>query len=147
MCAFLFRGYKSIHQLRTDCLGPLERDIMAVVWEGGEMTVRTVRARLDQFVAYTTVMTTLDRLFRKGLLDRRKTGRAFAYQPIVTEDELDRAFARGAVSAFLRQDGQDPLPLLSSLVDVVSELDPELLNALERLVREKRQRGEKSPPT
>ncbi|HET6959974.1 MAG TPA: hypothetical protein VFI56_25465, partial [Vicinamibacterales bacterium] len=73
--------------------------------------------------------------------------RAFAYQPIVTEDELDRAFASGAVSAFLRQDGQDPLPLLSSLVDVVSELDPELLDALERLVREKRQRREKSPPT
>jgi len=130
-----------------DCLGPLGRDIMDVGWAGGEMTVRAVCARLGQFVAYTTVMTTLDRLFRKGLLNRRKTGRAFAYQPIVTEDELDRAFASGAVSAFLRQDGQDPLPLLSSLVDVVSELDPELLNALERLVREKRQRREKSPPT
>src|SRR5262245_17106676 len=147
MCAFLFRGYKSIYESYTDCLGQLEREVLGVVWAGGEMTVGKVCAQLKSAVAYTTVMTTMDRLFKKGLLDRRKAGRAFVYQANVTKDELDAALAAEAMSALLREDDRDPLPLLSTLVDVVSALDLALLDDLERLIREKRRQGENDAPT
>ena len=76
---FLFRGFKSSHELFESHLGTLEREVMAVVWKAGEINVREACERLDSSVAYTTVMTTMDRLFKKRLLDRRKVGRAFVY--------------------------------------------------------------------
>ena len=87
--------------------------------------------------AYTTVMTTMDRLFKKGLLNRRKLGRAFVYTPTVSRDELEGAVASELVHSLLRRDSE-PLPILSTLVDAVSERDRALLDELERLVRQKR---------
>ena len=52
-------------------LGPLEVTVMEILWARGESNVRDVVDRLDRPLAYTTVMTTLDRLFKKGLLLRR----------------------------------------------------------------------------
>ena len=49
-------------------LGPLEVTVMEILWARGESNVRDVVDRLDRPLAYTTVMTTLDRLFKKGLL-------------------------------------------------------------------------------
>jgi predicted transcriptional regulator len=146
MSPFLFRGYKSIQEVLTDCLGQLERDVMGVIWAGGEMTVRTVCAHLDSTTAYTTVMTTMDRLFKKGLLGRTKVGRAFVYQAIITKDELDSALAADVVRSILQRDEQAPLQLLSLLVDTVSALDLSLLDDLERLIREKRQRSDHAKP-
>ena len=74
----------------------------------------------------------------KGLLARRKVGRAFVYSPTVTRDELQGAVATELVQSLLRRDGSEPLPILSSLVDAVSERDRGLLDELERLVRAKR---------
>ncbi len=62
-------------------LGHLEITILEVLWGRGESNVREVAESLDRPLAYTTVMTTLDRLFKKGLLDRRKSERAFFYSP------------------------------------------------------------------
>ena len=67
-------------------LGPLEITIMEILWTRGESNVREVVDRLDRPLAYTTVMTTLDRLFKKGILERHKADRAFFYSP-----SLDRA--------------------------------------------------------
>ena len=119
-------------------LGSLERDVLALVWERGESSVRDICARLESTVAYTTVMTTMDRLFKKGLLSRRKAGRAFVYRATVTRNELHGAVAAELVQSLLQRDGNEPLPILSSLVDAVSDRDRALLDDLERLIREKR---------
>ena len=116
---FLFWGFKSPRELFDNTLGALERDVMALAWTQSEVTVRDAWDRLGSAVAYTTVMTTMDRLFKKGLLLRRKAGRAFVYRAAATQQELENA-------------------VLSSLVDAVSERDRALLGELERLVREKR---------
>jgi len=116
---FLFWGFKSSRELFDDTLGALERDMMALAWSRAEVSVRDACERLGSSVAYTTVMTTMDRLFKKGLLLRRKEGRAFVYRAAATQQELENA-------------------VLSSLVDAVSERDRALLGELERLVREKR---------
>jgi predicted transcriptional regulator len=119
-------------------LGALEREVLSLVWERGDATVRDVCERLDSTIAYTTVMTTMDRLFKKRLLSRHKVGRAFMYRAVVTRKELEGAIAGELVETLLQRNGSEPLPILSSLVDAVSDRDRALLDALERLVREKR---------
>ena len=146
MSLFLFRGYKSIHELFSDSLGGLERDVLGVVWGAGEISVGKVCAQLDRSVKYTTVMTTMDRLFKKGLLERKKAGRAFVYRAVLTKDELDALVAADVVKAALQRDGQDPQTFLSSLVDVVSAQDLALLE-LELLIREKRQQDKNTAPS
>jgi len=135
---FLFWGFKSSHEILESSLGTLEREVMALVWNQGEVSVREACARLGFSVAYTTVMTTMDRLFKKGLLVRHKVGRAFVYRATATRSELEGAVATQLVQSLLQRDGSEPLPVLSSLVDAVSDRDRALLDDLERLIREKR---------
>jgi predicted transcriptional regulator len=70
-------------------LAPLELDCMNTLWPIGQATVREIRdllaARRPR--AYTTIMTIMDRLARKGVVERVKTGRAYTYRPRMTPDE------------------------------------------------------------
>jgi predicted transcriptional regulator len=70
-------------------LAPLERDCMNVLWPMGEATVREIRDALapTRPRAYTTIMTIMDRLARKGVVSRRKAGRAYVYRPNISADE------------------------------------------------------------
>jgi predicted transcriptional regulator len=140
---FLFRGFKSSREILENRLGVLEREVMSVVWSQGEISVREACGRLGSAVAYTTVMTTMDRLFKKGLLARRKVGRAFIYDATATRDELEGAVATELVQSLLQRHGGEPLPILSSLVDAVSDRDRALLDELERLIREKRRASDR----
>jgi len=136
---FLFWGFKSSDQVLGNALGALEQSVMNLAWTRGEITVRDACAELDATVAYTTVMTTMDRLYKKRLLTRRKAGRAFVYAAAATRTEMEGAVAAELVTSLL-QNRNGPLPVLSSLVDAVSERDRALLDQLERLVREKRRK-------
>jgi predicted transcriptional regulator len=135
---FLFWGFRPPRELLRARLGPLEAQVIEIVWAKGEVTVRDVHARFRGKMAYTTVMTTLDRLFRKGLLGRRKQARAFLYSASASRDELDAIVARDVVSGLMDGDPAAPLPFLSNLVDAVGERDRALLDELERLVKNKR---------
>jgi predicted transcriptional regulator len=119
-------------------LGSLEARVMDVLWAHGESSVRDVSEVIDRPLAYTTVMTTLERLFKKGLLDRHKIGRAFLYAPIMSRDEWGRRRAEGLVAAFL--DGPEPSRdlLVSSLLDVIGQQDSALLDELEKKIRRRR---------
>ena len=119
-------------------MGHLESTVMEIVWAAGEATVHDVAQRLDRPLAYTTVMTTLDRLYKKGLLDRRKFERAFLYAPRLTKAEWERKRAGDLLSAFFT--GPKPAGdlLISCLVDVVGQQDAALLDELERKIRLKR---------
>jgi len=138
--SFLFWGFRPPRELLRARLGTLERQVIEIVWAGDDVTVRDVQARLDGKVAYTTVMTTLDRLFRKGLLARTKRSRAFVYSAKASREELDDIVASDLVSGLLAGEGAAPLPFLSNLVDAVGERDRALLDELERLVKAKRRR-------
>ena len=140
---FLFWGFKSSHEILESHLGALEREVMGVVWKTGEISVREACEQLGSPVAYTTVMTTMDRLFKKRLLARRKVGRAFVYAATATREEMEGAVATELVQSLLQRHGGEPLPLLSSLVDAVSDRDRALLDDLERLIREKRRTGDR----
>ena len=107
-------------------LGVLEREVMDAVWTAGKVTVRDTQSLLPRRVAYTTVMTTLDRLFKKGLVVRSRAGKAFVYCAAQTRHQAETA-------------------ILSNLVDAVSSHDDaaDLLDALEQMVRDKKRRLEK----
>ena len=90
--------------------------------------------------AYTTLMTTLDRLYRKGVLERERAGRAFRYRPRYTRRELEALLAANALEVFLGQETAALRPALSFLVDAFGTRDQALLEELEALVRERRAR-------
>lgn len=70
-------------------LAPLELDCMNTLWPMGEGTVREIRERLAERRprAYTTIMTIMDRLARKGIVDRRKAGRAYIYRANLSAED------------------------------------------------------------
>jgi predicted transcriptional regulator len=143
---FLFWGFKSSDEVLANALGALERSVMELAWTRGEITVRDACARLGSSFAYTTVMTTMDRLYKKRLLTRRKAGRAFVYAAAASRSEIEGAVAAELVNS-LFDNHNGPLPVLSSLVDAVSERDRALLDQLERLVREKRRQLQRKNDT
>jgi len=118
-------------------LGRLEREVMDVVWSGAEHTVKDVQGRLPRKAAYTTVMTTLDRLYKKGLLQRRKQGKAFLYVPACTEQEYQEQLTGHLFGVVLREN-KDSNAVLSCFVETISENDREMLDRLDELVKAKR---------
>lgn len=135
----VFRGPADQDPLAT-ALGRLERQVMDVVWQHQTVSVRDVQAAMPRRVAYTTVMTTMDRLFKKGMLERERDGRAFRYRAACTREEMERMVAGGLLRALLEAGGA-ARPMLSNLVDAIGEKDAALLEELEQLVREKRRRA------
>jgi predicted transcriptional regulator len=120
-------------------LGPLELKVLEVLWERNRAaTVRNVQPSFPR-LAYTTLMTTLDRLYRKGVLRRFRLGRAFGYEPRYSRDELFGQMVSGRVTELLASCG-DSTVLLSTLVEAVGHADAELLDELEALVRAERAR-------
>lgn len=119
-------------------LGPLELELMQILWSGGQGNVRDVASRLDRPLAYTTVMTTLDRLYKKGFLNRRMPDRAFVYAPKFSQDEWERQQAERVVAGWLAGSRPSRELLFSSFLDAVGEHDASLLDELERKIRRKR---------
>jgi predicted transcriptional regulator len=115
--------------------GPLEQRVLDLLWKQPEpVSVREVQSGLGGELAYTTVMTTLDRLFKKGFLARRRDGRAFRYFSRTSREAFAAGLFRRSLGRLFRG---SPQPLLASLVEAVGEHDRELLPELQRLVREK----------
>ena len=132
----------SVETAATDrrlSLGPLEVEVMEVVWAHGDSNVRDVTARMQRPLAYTTVMTTLDRLYKKGLLGREMTDRAFVYSAKVSREDWDLQRAGEMMSGFLTGPAESRHMLLSYLVDAVGTHDAMLLDELERKVQHKRE--------
>jgi len=120
--------------------GALELRVLDVLWERGrEAAVRDVLPDFPN-AAYTTVMTTMERLHRKGVLERRKAGRAFLYRPAQSRQELESRVIVRTLEPLLNGNAE---PVLSCLVEEVSRHDEKLLDELERLVREKRKQQER----
>lgn len=118
-------------------LGPLERQLLQELWSRGSATVRELVEGGKITQAYTTVMTTLDRLYKKRFLDRVAEGRAFRYSPRQTPEELRRGAALEGIRQLLGSSDESSLPL-SYLVEALSAHDAQLLDELQLLVERKR---------
>ena len=119
-------------------LGPLERQVHHAVWSRGTATVREVIQDQTIWQTYSTIMTTMDRLFRKGLLDRVLEGKAFRYSARYSPEEVERGAAMSGIRQLL---GSEYASLhLSYLVEAIGAADEKLLEELQTLVE--RQRAE-----
>lgn len=114
-------------------LGKLEAAVMNVVWTHSPVTARDVCDRMtgSEERAYTTIMTTMDRLHRKGLLLREKDGLAWRYSPALTRAEFEKALADGLATEILQAHGE---AALSAFVDAAAEVDESLLDRLTQLI-------------
>ena len=136
---FRLRGFQRLSDAIDQSLGKLERQCLGEVRLHGETSVRHVYECFGGAIAYTTVMTTMDRLFRKGLLDRKSVKRAFVYSAKYSVEEMERGVVEDMIGNLLETNTGAAQPLLACIVDAVSESDRQLLDDLERLVREKRE--------
>jgi predicted transcriptional regulator len=122
----------------SQVLGDLETRVMNILWADNPLSVRDVKARLKGAkLAYTTVMTTLDRLYRKGLLARTKNGLAFVYLPAMDRDEYHRRVVHAALAPLLAQGAG---PVMAAFVDAAAGADDDNLAELERLIAARRKR-------
>ena len=130
------RGFKPNARGAGHVLGELETAVMELLWHEPELTVCQVEERLQQRrqIAHTTVLTTLDRMHRKGYLIREKSGKAFVYAPRYSREEFERGLAQEVLGALL---GGLSEPVLSTFVELIGK-DEEKLERLEELIRQKR---------
>ena len=125
-------------------LGPLEQKVLNTVWSMGTATVREVVREGKLWQTYATIMSTMDRLFKKGFLTRVPEKRAFRYSPRYSPQELERAGAMGGIRRLL--ESQNASLHLSYLVQAVSDQDGRLLDELYSLVERQRAALKKEKP-
>jgi predicted transcriptional regulator len=112
-------------------LGPLEGDIMEVVWESGPTTVSAVHKALREHkdIAYTTVMTTMSRLAKKGLLDQDRSSASYVYSAALNKAEFDQYVVAGIIRALLSDYGD---VFVDCFVDMLDDISP---SGRERLLK------------
>lgn len=117
-------------------LGPLETEIMQILWQEGSSTVKKVHRKLAQQrdIAYTTVMTTMSRLADKGVLNRERDGLAYVYTPVISEDEFVNVVVRQVLDGLL-DDYSDTA--ISYMVDYLAQNNPTELRRLQREISQR----------
>ena len=112
--------------------GDLEAVVMDRLWgRAGPTTVRDVfeELRVQREIAYTTVMSTMDNLHRKGWLARKRQGKAFLYWPVLTREEYSARLMREALNG----GGKSDLVLTHFLAQMTDQESATLRTALQRL--------------
>ncbi len=120
-------------------MGTLERDIMEVLWNHGESSVKDIVSALphDRDSSYSTVITVTNRMAVKGLLKRRKVGKAYVYKPAYNREQFYEIVSKKVVegvSAFSFQ------AAVAHFVDCMSQLEPDKLEYFSRLIESKRKK-------
>lgn len=118
-------------------LGDLEKQVLQYLWSAGEADAKRVHAALGQSRgnALNTIQSTLDRLFKKGLLNREKQGHAFVYEAKVSRDGLIAKLITHVTHDFV-EDGEHSL--VAAFNSVSESLDDHQLDELESLILEQR---------
>ncbi len=119
-----------------EALGPLESAIMDALWHKGGVTGRAVYREVlrSKKVAYTTVLTVLERLVNKGLVRKKKGEEGYVFSALYSREEFERMVSREVLKGVLEL---SQTTAIVNFVDLLAEEDPEELERLRRLVEEK----------
>ncbi|MGE5656962.1 MAG: BlaI/MecI/CopY family transcriptional regulator [Actinomycetota bacterium] len=124
-------------------LGPLEAEILNLVWEFGSATVKEIHDRIladpDRELAYASVTTVLRRLTEKGWLVCDKTGRSFSWRPLVSRQEAQALFVYNRLQQFLALGNPD---IVAAFADSLDEASVEQLEAITQRIQAVRQARE-----
>lgn len=118
-------------------LGTLEKDIMEVLWKRGEASVKDILDTLpgDRNISYSTVITVTNRMTKKGLLKKRKMGKAYFYEALYDKEEFYEIVSKKVV------EGVSEFSLKSAIVhfvDYMSQMEPEKMEYFSKLIESKR---------
>ncbi|MCF8890622.1 BlaI/MecI/CopY family transcriptional regulator [Priestia megaterium] len=129
------------NELLSNILGPLELEVMKILWSKEEATVQEVLAELNKRneYAYTTIMTIMNRLDKKKILTRNKVGKGYKYKARYDEDELVQQTSSKKVEQLLGNYGDIAI---AQFVDAIGH-NPDQLNKLKQLIQNL-EKGEKS---
>jgi predicted transcriptional regulator len=121
---------------RAEALGALEAAVLDALWHEGESTTPEVHERVGRprGLAYTTILTVLQRLTRKGLVARKRAGRSHVYGPALTREEFAELRGQTLASLFVQLGASGQAAFLAE----AERLDPELLERLRKRVRRAR---------
>jgi predicted transcriptional regulator len=117
-------------------LGPLETDIMQIVWQDERSTVKKIHRKLSQSrdIAYTTVMTTMSRLAEKGVLHRHREGLAYVYTPAITEEDFVTMVVQQVLDGLLDDYSETAVDYM---VDYLARRNPNELRRLHKTLQER----------
>ncbi|MDP3970527.1 MAG: BlaI/MecI/CopY family transcriptional regulator [bacterium] len=110
-------------------LGDLEKLVMQIVWSQGCVKVRCVydKIKCNRKIAYTTVMTTMDRLEKKKILKRVKVGKAYEYRAVNDQVQLNKKMSRAIIESLINNYGN---LAIAQFVDMVDKIDPKMIEKL-----------------
>ncbi len=118
-----------------EALGQLQQEVMDEVWDLEQATVADVHQRISRRrkIAYTTVLTTMRNLEKRGMLSHKQKGKAFLYRPTMEREQ----YAAGTVEEFVgRVFGGKPEELLCHLLGAEGDLDKADLDRLRKMVED-----------
>ena len=116
-------------------LSPLEQEVMNIVWELKECSIRDVVEKLNQEkkLAYTTVSTLLQRLFEKGLVNRNSHSTVLSYTPKVSKELYGKKMAKSFIQAFMSSFGEAAIVSFAESIDKLpKDKKDHLLQLLEK---------------
>jgi predicted transcriptional regulator len=117
-------------------LGPLESEVLGIVCKFGESSGRQVVKRLTRPLAYTTVMTTLSRLYNKGFLNCRVCGKSFFYTSRLTEPQIELQLARDLVRRLVQCERANASEIAAIIKDELHREDRRLHDELQRAMKD-----------
>ena len=118
-------------------LGDLEKLVMDVLWDKGEVTGREVLEEIEKErpLALTTILTVMDRLLKKGLIKRKKRGGIFVYAPSISRDDFVKRVSEEVLQGILDISASSAA---SSFVDILYRTSPDEMDRLSRLIEERK---------
>ena len=133
---FLKKGLKALKLKKNKItpFGDLEEKVMEVLWKTGNGTVSQINEALNGEFAYTTVMTVLDRLYKKGFLEREKEGKGYRYYPVITKEEFEKQIAKKVVKDLTKSDTAIAIAAFEGIIENLSKED---IKKLKKLIEEK----------
>ena len=123
-------------------LGDLERLVMDILWNRGDVTGREVLEEIEKTrpLALTTILTVMDRLLKKGLIKRKKRGGVFVHTPSISRDDFVRQVSEEVMQGILDISASSAA---SSFVDILYKTSPEEMDRLSRLIEERKKTASK----
>lgn len=115
--------------------GPLEAKIMNILWDGDNMSIKDVQQKLEQekSVNFNTVMTVMNRLVEKGILQKKSEGRVSHYQPILSREKFIETQSKELTHELMEEFG--PL-VVNHMIDALEDVDQGLLARLEQKIKD-----------
>ncbi|MGQ9618936.1 MAG: BlaI/MecI/CopY family transcriptional regulator [Candidatus Aminicenantia bacterium] len=114
--------------------GELESEIMEILWEKGEAKGKEINQQLKRNIAYTTVLTVLERLRKKGFVEKRKEGRTFIFSPQIKKENFEAFLTKQLIKSAINI---SPELAISTFADIFSEMDIKEVKKISDLIEEK----------